>query len=232
MYLPMMEDAARFLFFIRPRRFGKSLFVNMMRAYYDKALKERFEELFGGTWIGEHPTALQGRYQVLHFDFSRIGSKTETLSDEFNNYCNAVLDSFMHTYADEYPEDVKTAFFDAPKANRKLNILNLAASKLGISQPRRLLSYCSGSRTQSRILRFLPSARPYALPIEAQLHSRTQISPQKRLCRKGGGAMGRGRGANKRLCGGTEGGETPSRNNASQNCYAVRRLGTATYGGN
>lgn len=132
MYLPMMEDAARFLFFIRPRRFGKSLFINMMRAYYDKALKGRFDELFGGTWIGEHPTALQGRYQVLHFDFSRIGSKTETLSDEFNNYCNAVLDSFMHTYADEYPEDVKTAFFDAPKANRKLNILNLAASKLGI----------------------------------------------------------------------------------------------------
>lgn len=132
MYLPMMEDAARFLFFIRPRRFGKSLFINMMRAYYDKAQSDRFDELFGGTWIGEHPTPLQGRYQVLYFDFSRIDSNIELLSDEFNCYCNTVLDVFMRTYADEYPEEVKKDFFEAPKANRKLNILNASAEKLGI----------------------------------------------------------------------------------------------------
>lgn len=36
MYLPELEDQAHTLIYIRPRRFGKSLFISMMEAYYDK----------------------------------------------------------------------------------------------------------------------------------------------------------------------------------------------------
>ena len=68
MYLPMLEDEADRLFFIRPRRFGKSLFISMMQAYYDIDKKDRFQELFGNLWKGSHPTENRGEFQGLHLD--------------------------------------------------------------------------------------------------------------------------------------------------------------------
>ena len=55
MYLVEIEKQPDALIFIRPRRFGKSLFISMMRAYYDKSTADRFDELFDGLWIGQHP---------------------------------------------------------------------------------------------------------------------------------------------------------------------------------
>lgn len=74
MFLPVMEDADHFLFLVRPRRFGKSIFLSMMRAYYDVNERDNFDKLFEGLWIAEHHTEERGRYQVLHLDFSRVGS--------------------------------------------------------------------------------------------------------------------------------------------------------------
>ena len=71
MFLPELEKQPRNLFFVRPRRFGKSLFLSMLYSYYDCNQKESFEKLFGNLWIGQHPTSLQGIYQVLFLDFSR-----------------------------------------------------------------------------------------------------------------------------------------------------------------
>ena len=59
MYLPKLEDENNNLFFIRPRRFGKSIFLSMLHAYYDIREKDNFDQLFGGLWIGEHPTPLR-----------------------------------------------------------------------------------------------------------------------------------------------------------------------------
>ena len=64
MYFPLLEDTGNFLFLIRPRRFGKSVFVSMMQAYYDIAQAEKFDRLFGGLWIHEHPTPLKNSFQV------------------------------------------------------------------------------------------------------------------------------------------------------------------------
>lgn len=68
MYLPLLEEQANYLIFIRPRRFGKSLFLDMLRSYCDLSQKEEFQRLFGGLWIGEHPTPLQGKYQMLYLE--------------------------------------------------------------------------------------------------------------------------------------------------------------------
>ncbi len=71
MYLPMLENEADSLFFIRPRRFGKSLFISMMQAYYDIDKKDRFQELFGNLWIGSHPTEDRGKfdgYKLVRLD--------------------------------------------------------------------------------------------------------------------------------------------------------------------
>ena len=52
MYIPLLEAQPDNLIFIRPRRFGKSLFLSMLEAYYDCKLKDQFQEIFGGLWIG------------------------------------------------------------------------------------------------------------------------------------------------------------------------------------
>ncbi len=59
--------------FLRPRRFGKSLFCSMLHYYYDRAQEKRFEELFGHTWIGKNPTARHNQFIVFKGDFSEIG---------------------------------------------------------------------------------------------------------------------------------------------------------------
>ena len=55
-YIALVEDTSRFFFFVRPRRFGKSLFLNMLGIYYDINKQDKFEEIFGGLYIGKHPT--------------------------------------------------------------------------------------------------------------------------------------------------------------------------------
>lgn len=73
MYLPELERQPRNIILIRPRRFGKSIFLSMLHAYYDCRKKSKFQSLFGNLWIGKHPTPLQGKYQILHLDFSYVG---------------------------------------------------------------------------------------------------------------------------------------------------------------
>ena len=103
MYLEKLENQSDTLIFIRPRRFGKSLFLNMMRLYYDKAAAGDFDRLFGDLYIGQHPTPNRNRYQVLYLDFSRIGGDLNTLKEDFNSYCNIQLNSFMDAYRQDYP---------------------------------------------------------------------------------------------------------------------------------
>ena len=131
MYLPLIEDEPDCLFFIRPRRFGKSLFVSMMRAYYDINLKDRFEELFSQLWIGQHPTPNQGAYQVLHFDFSRIGGGIGELERNFNVYCGQCIDSFIESYRRFYPEDTVKQVKSLDNATGKLNAIHIEAEKAG-----------------------------------------------------------------------------------------------------
>lgn len=54
-YIAKIEDTTSFFFFVRPRRFGKSLFLNMLGQYYDINKKDKFEEIFGNLYIGKHP---------------------------------------------------------------------------------------------------------------------------------------------------------------------------------
>ena len=55
-FIPIIEDADKFFFFIRPRRFGKSLTVSMLQHYYDIAAKDKFDALLGDLYIGKYPT--------------------------------------------------------------------------------------------------------------------------------------------------------------------------------
>ena len=129
-YLATLENMCpRNVFFIRPRRFGKSSFITMMKAYYDKKMVDRFDELFGGLYIHKKPTENRHRYQVLHFDFSRIGGDISVLEKNFNAYCNGVIHDFLRYYLDEYDKDVLEEIFEAERAADKLNLIYLYAKR-------------------------------------------------------------------------------------------------------
>ena len=134
MYIPLLEDQPDSLFFIRPRRFGKSVFLGMLHAYYDCHTKDKFQEWFGDLWIGKRPTALQGKYQILHLDFSQVGGDIEHLEENFNEYCGAMLDGYVDIYRDSYSEYFVKKVHETPKATLKLNLINIEAKKLRLRQ--------------------------------------------------------------------------------------------------
>ena len=132
MYIPLLEDQPRNLMFIRPRRFGKSLLLSMLKTYYDKAKKDQFEELFGSLWIGQHPTPLMGRYEVMHLDFSQIGGTIDELPRRFDDFLARKLNAFVRKYASDYPDYFIKEFFEATSGNDKLTMITTTANDLRI----------------------------------------------------------------------------------------------------
>ena len=132
MYLPLLENQPSNIFFIRPRRFGKSIFLSMLHAYYDCSKKEKFQTLFGDLWVGKHPTPLQGKYQILHLDFSYVGGSIEKLEENFNMYLRVKLDGFMRVYQEFYLADFKEKFFKSDSAVEKLALLQDETATKGI----------------------------------------------------------------------------------------------------
>ena len=130
-YIPMLEDQPDYLIFIRPRRFGKSLFLSMLETYYDCNLKDQFKELFGKLWIGSHPTPLQGEFQVLTLDFSQVGGDIEHLEENFNSYCGFCFDSFMRRYKEYYGEKVAEQVYAETQSHNKLAIIQKNAAEKG-----------------------------------------------------------------------------------------------------
>ena len=107
MFIPELEKQPRNLFFIRPRRFGKSIFLSMLYSYYDCAQSHKFQSLFGNLWIGQHPTPLQGKYQVLFLDFSQITGNIDKLETKFNSYLSINLDAFIRQYSEYYQAEME-----------------------------------------------------------------------------------------------------------------------------
>ena len=84
-------EEERYTFLIRPRRFGKSLWVSLLENYYDRFWADGFEATFAGTDIGQDPTGEQSRYVTLRFNFSMVNDKLDTLEREFETYCHTEL---------------------------------------------------------------------------------------------------------------------------------------------
>lgn len=127
MYIPKLEDSHNNLFCIRPRRFGKSVLLSMLHAYYDCRTKDKFQEWFGDLWIGKHPTPLQGRYQILHLDFSQVGGTIEDLEEKFNFYLGVQLNGFVRDYLEFYSEKVQRQVEETKDAGGKLAIIQSEA---------------------------------------------------------------------------------------------------------
>ena len=131
MYFEKMEQAGNFLFLVRPRRFGKSLFLNMLEAYYDVNEKSGFEELFRGLYVADHPTENRNKYQVMHLDFSRVGSDVDRLQYNFDCYLSLRCESFAKAYAAFYPGNIVDEIRQIKGGEQRLNFINDVARSAG-----------------------------------------------------------------------------------------------------
>ena len=106
-FIPIIEDADKFFFFNRPRRFGKSLTVSMLQHYYDIAAKDKFDALFGDLYIGKYPTRDRNSYLVLYLNFSGIVGELHNYRKGLDAHCQTMFDYFCDIYADYLPQGIK-----------------------------------------------------------------------------------------------------------------------------
>ncbi|MDR3094572.1 MAG: AAA family ATPase, partial [Bacteroidales bacterium] len=106
MYIEMLEKEANpNQFFIRPRKFGKSLFFMTLSYYYDLNEAENFDKLFGGLYIGKHPTPERNTYAVLKFDFSGLDTSSEQgFVKSFSEKVQDTVCAFLNTYRHIIPD--------------------------------------------------------------------------------------------------------------------------------
>jgi Predicted AAA-ATPase/PD-(D/E)XK nuclease superfamily len=119
-YIEHLEEASAAPIFLRPRRFGKSLWCSTLAAYYDVKMHDHFEELFGDLHVGKHPTDERNSYMVMRFNFSQITTSTnhEQMQEEFHNYCQTMIEEFLQRYESYFAEkDYPISKFDLTRSS-------------------------------------------------------------------------------------------------------------------
>ena len=107
MFIPEMENANKYFFIVRPRRFGKTLLLNMLKTYYDIKKKDIFDKMFSGLWIHDNPTENRNSYLVLHLNFAMVSGSIDDYRQSFDGYCDLMFKHFCKTYKEFYPEDAQ-----------------------------------------------------------------------------------------------------------------------------
>ena len=130
-FIPIIEDADRFFFLIRPRRFGKSLTLNLLQHYYDVRAKDKFEALFGDLYIGQHPTESRNSYLVLYLNFSGITAELNDYRKGLDAHCETTIESFCKKYADLLPPDTWEELHTKDGAVQQLEFLYQACERAG-----------------------------------------------------------------------------------------------------
>ena len=104
-FVELLEDENNtYQFFLRPRRFGKSLFLSVLENYYDINRKGKFDTLFGNLYIGKKPTPEQGKYAVMRFDFSGLDTENhEVFRKSFLNRVQERVIDFLERYKNLFP---------------------------------------------------------------------------------------------------------------------------------
>ena len=98
-FIEKVEKANKYFFFIRPRRFGKSLTMSMLHHYYDINAADKFERLYGDLYIGKHPTPNHNKYLILYLNFAVVNADLGNYRSALDAHCNTRFNSFCDTYA-------------------------------------------------------------------------------------------------------------------------------------
>lgn len=130
-----LETVPTFLYYLRPRRFGKSLFISMLHHYYALEHQPKFEKLFGHLAIGQNPTPLANTYMVLSFEFSRI--MTNTPENTFNGFLSNVREgvrAFLNQYIAVFPTEIHETILSKEQPNELLKELFIQYKLIRIHQ--------------------------------------------------------------------------------------------------
>ena len=124
-FIEEVENSPRFLFMIRPRRFGKSLWLSILESYYDVAFEDRFEELFGKYYIGQHPTSERNKYLILSFNFAGVSPDIDRLEQSFWGHLDLRLMAFNLKYAHLFPADYMEGYHQCVNAEQRFGYVML-----------------------------------------------------------------------------------------------------------
>ena len=106
-FIEDIEDSNKYFFYIRPRRFGKSLTLSMLEHYYDINKKDKFESLFGGLYIGENPTPEHNTYLIIHLNFAEVDAGIDNYKKGMDGHCSIKFNSFCNVYSHLLPTGTK-----------------------------------------------------------------------------------------------------------------------------
>ena len=135
------ESKTKVSLFLRPRRFGKTMFTELLRYYYDKALESESDRLFKGHYIASHPTPLKSSFYVLQFDFSGIdtsGSNEEIL-DGFTDNIVSGIDEFFSRYPELILSNIRRSVPDGTPKLLKEAVLDYYNNRVVFSSPSKLI---------------------------------------------------------------------------------------------
>ncbi len=117
-FLAQLERQAKYVIFLRPRRFGKSLWMSLLKHYYGLQYADRFETIFGQLHVGQHPTPLANGFCILDFEFSRIDTTTPELTYQgFLTNVREGVNVFLADYRQFFSEEQRQTITKQPSPN-------------------------------------------------------------------------------------------------------------------
>ena len=122
-FIPVIEQANKYFFYIRPRRFGKSLTISMLKHYYDVLQKDKFEVLYGDLYVGKNPTPERNSYLILYLNFSVVDAGLHNYREALDAHCNTAFCRFCDVYADYLPQGLKEKMNEKEGAVKQLDYL-------------------------------------------------------------------------------------------------------------
>ncbi len=120
MYIENLENYINSIY-VRPRRFGKSLFTSMISYYYDIYEKDNFEKLFKGLYIYDNPTKNKNNYYILNFNFSGMNISNNKTEREIENIFNERVYISCIEFIEKYDLNIQIV----KKEDASLTLLNL-----------------------------------------------------------------------------------------------------------
>ena len=130
-FIEQIEESNKYFFFIRPRRFGKTLTLSMLENYYDINKKDKFEEIFGKLYIGQNPTPEHNTYLIIRLNFAEVAAGLDDYKDGLDNHCRLVFNFFCDIYAHILPTGTKEGLQQEPDAVSKLRFLCQKCQEVG-----------------------------------------------------------------------------------------------------
>lgn len=130
-FIEQIEESNMYFFYIRPRRFGKSLTLSMLENYYDINKKDKFDEIFGKLYIGQNPTPEHSTYLIIHLNFAEVAAGLDDYKEGLDNHCRLVFNFFCDIYAHILPADTKAGVQQEPDAVSKLRFLCQKCQEVG-----------------------------------------------------------------------------------------------------